>query len=186
MKTAFERYRQGESAAIHEVVGAYAATAYSLAVAVLGDRALAERAVQDAFIKVAEQASEFDPVRDEENAWILLRVRAQALSMLRQQARYRGRRDLTATVPAEIVPREDGVWRAVMSAANPPMVRGAVDELTEAQRETLTLAYWKGLRPEEISKQRGVPEEIVRENLRAALQRVRDVLAQQTRETFGP
>jgi len=57
------------------------------------------------------------------------------------------------------------------------MVRSALESLTEAQRETLTLAYWKGLRPDEIASLRGVPEDLVRENLRAALQKVREQLA---------
>jgi len=174
--SAFQRFRDGEPAAFAGVVAAYAGPAYSLAIAVLGDRGLAEKATEDAFVRAASDALSFDARTDVEAVWILRQVRDAAVAALRTQSRYRGSREpMTAVAAAALL--DDEVWNAVMRGATPLMVRAALEALTEAQRETLTLAYWKGLRPAEIASLRGVPEEIVRENLRAALARVREGLS---------
>ncbi|MBI2764360.1 MAG: sigma-70 family RNA polymerase sigma factor [Chloroflexi bacterium] len=185
MKTAFERYREGEPAAFHEVVSAYAAAAYSVATTVLGDRGLAEQTVEDAFVLLSEDAFAFDAGGDDEEAWILARVRERALRLLRENGRYRSRREPPPEA-AWAAARQDEVWRSVMAAATPRMVRGVLESLTEAQRETLALAFWKGLSPAEIARIRGVPEAGVRANLRLGLERVRDALARRAREVSTP
>lgn len=174
--SAFQRFRDGDISAFAEVVAAYAGPAYSLAVAVLGDRGLAEKAVEDAFVRAASDAPSFDPRNGVEAPWILQHVRDAAVASLRTQSRYRGSREPMTAVAASAL-LDDDVWRAVMRGATPMMVRSALETLTEAQRETLTLAYWKGLRPDEVASLRGVPQDLVRENLRAALQKVREQLA---------
>lgn len=182
MSTAFERYLAGDDAALHDVVVAYAPAAYSLAMAVLGDRGLAERAVEDAFARVASEARRYDPNAGPESAWILRQARDAALAVLRA---HRQAGEPAAAVASEGVAAGDEVWREVMAAATPVMVRGAIESLSEAQRDVLTLAYWKGLPPAEIARLRGMPEEAVRENLRAGLERVRDALARAALEVLS-
>lgn len=181
--SAFSRFRAGESVAFADVVATYAGPAYSLAVAVLGDRGLAEKAVEEGMVRVAANAAAFDPARSIEGPWILQFVRDAALASLRTQSRYRGTREPSSPATAALF--DDVLWRSVMEHATPLMVRGALESLTEAQRETLTLAYWKGLRPEEIANLRGVPEDLVRENLRVALQKVRDNLSRAVPGVFS-
>lgn len=174
MTGAIERYRDGAAAGVGEVVAAYARPAFAAAMSVLGDRAAAERIVTEALAAALDDAAQFNPREQNEAAWLLARVRAHAIRAHRRSRASERRR------PVEIEP--DPVWRGIMAQANGERVRAALDHLGEAQRETVALAFWKGLRPVEIAKLRGVSEEIVRENLRTGLERVRDALARTARE----
>lgn len=172
MTGALTRFRDGDADALDEVLDAYARPAVAVAFAVLGERGHAEQAVREAFAEAVDGVAAFDPADQSEAAWLLARVRDHANRM---QRRFKPGR-------ARVTMEPDSVWRSVMVELGAEQAHGALDALTEPQREVLDLAFWKGLRPVEIAKLRGVPEPLVRETLRAALERYRDAVARTTRE----
>lgn len=165
------RFRDGDQQALDEVVTTYARPAFAAALAVLGERSLAERAVRESFAFTPAELDGFDPRAQSEAAWLLARVRGRSLQLQRRQP----------TNGAPETGEPDAVWRTVMTTITPEQASAALGSLNEGQREIVTLAFWKGLRPIEIAKLRGLPEELVRETLRAGLERFRDAVARGTR-----
>jgi RNA polymerase sigma-70 factor (ECF subfamily) len=177
MTGALQQFRDGDAGALDQLIEAYARTAFAAAMAVLGDRAQAEQSVKEALVAALDDVERYDPAQQSEVSWLLGHVRANAV---------RGRRNRTPHRRRETTFEPDPVWRTIMLGADVEMVHQALETLSEAQNETVSLAYWKGLRPSEIARMRGVPEEIVRTNLRVGLERLREAMTRTGREGRSP
>src|SRR5215467_136573 len=70
---------RSEQSALAELYDRYGRTAYGLALRVLRDEALAEDAVQEAFLAVWRTASRFMPERGKASTWILTLVHRRAV-----------------------------------------------------------------------------------------------------------
>ena len=151
--------------------------AYGLAVRVLRDAALAEDAVQEAFLAVWRQAASFDRSRGTASTWILTIVHRRAVDLVRSQTHFNTLPDqleVTATqaVLAESV--DDDV--ALREARG--KVRAALAKLSRAEREVLYLAYWFGLTQSQIARALSIPSGTVKSRTFSALARLREALSQ--------
>src|SRR5881296_4670812 len=77
----------GDDRALGELYDRHAATAYALALAIVGERADAEEVVADAFGQVWRTAAQFDPSRGSVAAWLATITRTRALDLLRSRRR---------------------------------------------------------------------------------------------------
>ena len=80
---------RSEESALAELYDRYGRTAYGLALRVLRDQALAEDAVQEAFLTVWRTASRFVPERGKASTWILTLVHRRAVDAVRREQRRR-------------------------------------------------------------------------------------------------
>ncbi|MEO8540011.1 MAG: RNA polymerase sigma factor [bacterium] len=171
----FLRFRSGDASAFDSFVAEYTGPAYATAVRVLGDPARAEEAVQDAFVRIWQRASQFDPVRGHERSWILAIVRNQAIDTFRKRLRTMERSiDDTPAVYALRDPSD--TWQTVLDGLTATRVREALDSLPREQQEVVVKAYYEGVRPVEIARQLNIPEGTVRSRLRLGLGRLRESL----------
>jgi len=173
--SAFLRFRAGEQGAFDSVVSEYTGPAYATAVKVLSDAALAEEAVQDAFVRIWQRAGQFDPERGNERTWILSVVRNQAIDALRKRART-PERSIEATPAVYALRDPDDTWQIVLAGLTGDRIRQALEELPPEQRDVLMQAYFKGKRPVEISRESGLPEGTIRSRLRLGLLKLRETL----------
>src|SRR3989442_1585100 len=77
----------GDERALGELYDRHAATAYALAMAIVGERADAEEVVADAFAQVWRTSALFDPARGSVPAWLATLTRTRALDLLRARGR---------------------------------------------------------------------------------------------------
>src|SRR5256885_12532236 len=77
----------GDERALAEVYDRHGGPAYSLALAIVGERADAEEVVADAFGQVWRTAAQFDPSRGSVAAWLATITRTRALDLLRSRRR---------------------------------------------------------------------------------------------------
>src|SRR5258706_8037687 len=82
-----QRIRFRDQDAMFELHARYADLVYSMTYRKLEERATAEEAVQDAFLKVWQSATQFDPKRGPLIAWIIGIARNLAIDKLRQRGR---------------------------------------------------------------------------------------------------
>src|SRR5437867_2275208 len=80
---------RSDEVAFAELYDRYGRAAYGLAVRVLRDEALAEDAVQEAFLAIWRGASRFIPERGKASAWILTLVHRRAVDLVRREQRRR-------------------------------------------------------------------------------------------------
>ncbi len=173
--SAFLRFREGEKSAFDAVVAEYTGPAYATAVQVLRDSALAEEAVQDAFLRVWQRAHLFDPTKGAERSWILSIVRNQAIDALRKRARAR-ERSIEDTPAVYALRDPDDTWQAVLAGLAGGEVRQALGELPQEQQDVVVRTYYQGKRPVDVARELGLPEGTVRSRLRLGLQKLRESL----------
>jgi RNA polymerase sigma-70 factor, ECF subfamily len=148
---------------------------YGAALRVLGDPTRAEDVVQDVFLRLWRRPEAFDPARGELGSFLRLMARSRALDLWRENdaaSRARDRLELAA-VASEPLRRDDGPVASLEREEDRTVIRAAVAELPEAQREAVALAYWGGLTAQEISRRVSVPLGTAKSRLRLGLGKLR-------------
>ncbi len=167
------RVAGGDGAAFDALYARYAAVATGVARGILGEPALAEDAVQEAFLTVWRHAARYDPARGSVQSWLLTIVRHRALDDL--QRRHADRWVDDAAV-AEVSDGSDTHELACQHAAA-QVVRAALAQLPAAQRAVLALAYAGGYSQTEIARAQGVALGTVKGRVRLGLRALRTQLA---------
>lgn len=160
---------RGDKAAFAGLYDATAGVVYGLALRVVRDPARAEEVAQETFVQVWRQAPRFDAERGSAMAWITTIAHRRAVDLVRseQASRDRIRRAAVARPDAPF----DSVASEVEEASDAALVRTALANLTDVQREALSLAYFDGYTYREVA-------EIVQAPLGTVKTRIRDGLRQ--------
>lgn len=166
-----EEAARGEVDALSALYDRFSGLLLTMAMRMLGDRAMAEDLVHDVFMEVWRNASRYDRSRGTVRTWVLVRLRSRALDRLRSASSRR-------EVPSDdITPRE-----AAPEVEDPSLqpdrvaVRQALTELPEEQRLVLELSYFQGLSSSEIAERMGSPLGTVKSRTAAALAKLRSVM----------
>ncbi len=163
---------RGDESAFREFYERHARTALGLAVRVLRDRALAEDAVQEAFLAAWRQAGRYNAECAKPAAWLLTFVHRRAVDRVRSQQRrtYEPLELETLGGPAA----ED---EAVTGMPTRAWVRAGLDRLSAPYREVLELAYFAGLTQTEIAEHLQLPLGTIKSRTFTALQHLNEALA---------
>jgi RNA polymerase sigma factor (sigma-70 family) len=161
----------GDEAALAALYDRFGRAAYGLAYRILRDGALAEDAVQDAFLAAWRTAAAFDPARGSASAWLLTLVHRRAVDVVRREDRRRALPLEDAPVTSGDATDESAEVREQRRA-----VQAALAQLPDDQRRALELAYYGGLSQAELAEELGVPLGTVKSRMFAALAKLRDLL----------
>jgi RNA polymerase sigma-70 factor (ECF subfamily) len=163
-----------DDAALAELYDRFGRVAYGLALRILRDDALAQDAVQEAFLAVWRSADRFLAERAKASTWILTLVHRRAVDLVRREDRRRGEPLERAPEPASPATAEDeaalGFERRV--------VQEALRRLPPEQREALELGYYGGLTQSELAERLDQPLGTIKSRMFTGLARLRDLLAQ--------
>ena len=161
-----------DDSALAELYDRYGRVAYGVAIRVVRDRALAEDAVQDAFLDVWRSAARFRPDRSKASTWILTLVHRRAVDLVRREERRRGE-PLEAAPEAVGDATDEAAWLALERAR----VHDALRQLPDVQREALELAYFEGFTQSELAERLGEPLGTIKTRMFNGLTRLREILA---------
>jgi len=164
---------RSEQTALAELYDRYGRAAYGLALRVLRDQALAEDAVQEAFLTVWRTASRFVPERGKASTWILTLVHRRAVDTVRREQR---RRADSLELAAE--PSVEGVEEDAWLRLQRERVQAALRLLPDAQREALELAYYGGFSQSELAERLGQPLGTIKSRMFTGLSRLREQLGE--------
>jgi len=157
---------RSQEAALAELYDRYGAAAYALARRIVRDPALAEDAVQEAFLAVWRSAGGFVPERASAASWIMTLVHRRAVDLVRREQRRRAD-PLPDDAPERTTEASaaDAVWLRLERER----VQAALQQLPDQQRETLELAYYGGFTQSELAERLGRPLGTIKTQMRAAL-----------------
>jgi RNA polymerase sigma-70 factor (ECF subfamily) len=171
-----DRLVSRDQAALGELHDRYARVVYAMALKISGSPGEAEDVTIDTFWQVWQQANRYDPVRGSVGAWICTIARSRALDRLRTQRRS----PLIATDEpperADLTIDEDPE-QDVFLAERSAIVRSALRELSDSQREAIELAFYHGLSHAEIADRLNEPLGTIKTRIRLGLSKMRDRMA---------
>lgn len=169
---------RSDESALAELYDRYGGAAYGLAFRVLRDGALAEDAVQEAFLAVWRGAVRFVPERAKASTWILTLVHRRAVDLVRrEQSRRTEPLPETEAAGAE-VSAEDVAWLRLERER----VQAALTQLPDQQREAIELAYYGGFTQSELAERLGRPLGTVKSQMFAGLQNLRGLIESSAKE----
>jgi RNA polymerase sigma factor (sigma-70 family) len=166
-----EAVARSDEAALAELYDRFGRIAYGLALRVLRDSALAEDAVQDAFLNVWRSAGRFQAGRAKASTWVLTFVHRRAVDLVRREQRRRTEREEAAPEPAGPGADEDAARRAKRE-----IVQAALSRLPQDQRQAIELAYYGGYTQSELAERLGEPLGTIKSRMFTGLQRLRALL----------
>jgi RNA polymerase sigma-70 factor (ECF subfamily) len=162
---------RADDLAFAELYDRYDRLAYGLARRILRDAALAEDAVQDAFLSVWRSASRFSSERAPARVWIMTFVHRRAVDLVRHHERRRTE-ELSPADEGEGAGADETVWLRMER----DRVRGALHQLTDQQREAIELAYFGGFTQTELAEKLGQPLGTIKSRMFSGLARLRELL----------
>jgi RNA polymerase sigma factor (sigma-70 family) len=163
-----------DDGALAELYDRFGRVAYGLALRILRDEALAQDAVQEAFLAVWHSADRFLAERAKASTWILTLVHRRSVDLVRREDRRRGEPLERAPEAATTSTAEDEVALGFQRR----VVQEALRRLPAEQREALELGYYGGLTQSELAERLGQPLGTIKSRMFAGLTRLRDLLAQ--------
>jgi len=164
---------RSEQSALAELYDRYGRSAYGLALRVVRDEALAEDAVQEAFLALWRTAPRFVPERGRASAWILTLVHRRAVDLVRREERRRA-----DALELDAEPGSGSVDEEAWLRLQRERVQHALRQLPDQQREALELAYYGGFTQSELAERLGQPLGTIKSRMFAGLSRLRELLGE--------
>jgi RNA polymerase sigma-70 factor (ECF subfamily) len=166
---------RGDEEAFGQLYDLVAPRVYGLIRRVLRDPAQAEEVAQEVLVEVWRSAAQFDPERGSPTTWVFTIAHRRAVDRVRSE---QAAADRTIRVGAASVDTPfDSVADEVATRLERQQVRRCLDDLTELQRQAVTLAYYQGHTYPQVSELLGAPLGTVKTRMRDGLIRLRDCMS---------
>ncbi len=164
------RFRAGDPDAVRELYRVYGRAIYVVARRALGDRGLAEEAVQQTFLQAWRAAGRFEAGRSP-GPWLYAIARRVAIDLYRRERRHRSdaRPDDDPGI-AVLSPSFELTWQVWE-------VRTALDRLPEEEQAVVRATHFLGLSHSQAAEQLGVPVGTVKSRSHRAHRRLAEMLA---------
>lgn len=162
------RFAAGDAGAVRELYQAYGRSVFTVAYRSLGDRHLAEEAVQQTFLQAWRAAQRFDPQR-KPAPWLYSIARRVAVDIYRRERRHAGTEPLEPEM-AVLPPSFEATWDAWE-------IRTAIGTLPEAEQEVVRATHYLGLSHQEAADKLGVPVGTVKSRSHRAHRRLAGLLS---------
>lgn len=164
----------GDRGAFAPVYDQTSGAVFGLVRGVVRDAAQSEEVMQDVMIEVWRTAGRFRPERGGAMTWIMTLAHRRAVDRVRSAQASADREVRAARL--DYAPAFDVVGEQVELRMQHHQVHQCVQTLTPLQRQSVALAYYRGLTCGEVADALSVPQSTVRTRLRDALIRLRDCL----------
>ncbi|WP_449345201.1 ECF RNA polymerase sigma factor SigK [Streptomyces narbonensis] len=165
---------QGDQQAFSTLYDALAPTVFGIVVRVLRDRAQSEEVTQEVMIDLWRQAARYEPTAGSVTSWAATIAHRRAVDRVRSAQAATDREHAQAA--REHTTAFDEVAEQVETRLESEQVRRCLRDLTELQRQAVTLAYYGGLTYREVAETLHTPLPTIKTRMRDGLIRLRDCM----------
>ena len=174
LEALLSRCAAGEAAALETLYVRVAPILLAVLMRMLKHRDLAEDVLQDVFVKVWQQASQFDPIRGRPLAWLVSMARYRAIDLQRAARPAVALSDVSLALEPQL--QVGGSADAAEVLGSGGLLLRCLEQLAAPQRRCLVLAYQEGLTHSEIARAVGEPLGTVKSWVRRSLLALRRCL----------
>ncbi|MCI0579523.1 MAG: sigma-70 family RNA polymerase sigma factor [Chloroflexi bacterium] len=153
---------------------------FSVALAIIGDRATAGEITLDVFVHVWQRAGTYRAEQARVSTWLTAITRHHAIDVLRRQNSRSEAHSVSwdeIALPAGPAARE--LEERVELSLKYQRVRAAVAQLPAEQQQALALAYFKGYTHHQIAEALKQPLGTIKTRIRLAMQKLRKMLPEE-------
>ncbi|UFQ19001.1 MULTISPECIES: sigma-70 family RNA polymerase sigma factor [Streptomyces] len=168
------RVARGDQQAFSGVYDAVAGPVLGVVRGVLRDHAQSEEVAQEVMVEVWRTAPRYRPDLGTAMNWVLTLAHRRAVDRVRSVEASAAREHKAALLSR--TPEFDEVSEQVETHLEREQVRRCLRGLTEVQRQSVTLAYYRGLTYRQVAELLALPLGTVKTRLRDGLIRLRDCL----------
>jgi RNA polymerase sigma-70 factor, ECF subfamily len=161
---------QGAMAVLYERHGRHV---FALARRLLNDAPAAEEIVQEVFLRLWREPLRFDPDRGQLRSFLFREAHSRSIERMRSESSRTKRQD---RYEHESVAPIGDVELEALSILRSEAVRAAVEQLSEGERDAITLSYFGGHTYREVAAMLDLPEGTVKGRIRAGLTKLADHL----------
>lgn len=172
-----ESAQGGDSKAFEMLYDRHGGAAYSLAYRIVGTRAAAEDATQEAFLSIWRSQRNYLPERGSVRNWILRIVRNRTVDSLRRNLVHEKRR-ASGDAIEETEPTSDRTDVEAVRRDEARTIRTALEQLPDQQMRVIELAYFGGFTHTEIAEMLDTPLGTVKGRMRLGLEKLHTELAE--------
>ena len=162
----------GDDAAVDEFINRFERRVYGTALALVGDRSLAQEVAQDTFVRVWRHAATYDPRRGAVRTWVLRITHNLCVDALRV-------RRPVAVDPMLLFDTADDRGGSPERIAHAAAVRAALAELPLEQARAVVMAAMYGYDARTIAERDGVPLATAKTRIRLGMAKLRVGLARE-------
>jgi RNA polymerase sigma-70 factor (ECF subfamily) len=162
----------GDETALAELHARYHRAAYAIALRALGDRNLAEDAVQETFVDLWRAGAKWDSARAKLSTWICVLAHRRAVDIARREARRETAPEETVSWAGDAYTTEE----LVVLREDRRDVQSALERLSATQRTVIELSYYGGLTQVEIARRLEIPLGTVKSRVFEALRSLKQLL----------
>lgn len=172
----------GDTEALAKLYDKYQRRIYSLVLKIVRNEDDAAEVMQDVFLQVWEKAGLFDQDRGSFGAWLSTLAHNKAINLLRsrrfKKSALEVRQDLeelSSQTNEATIERRTALDEQIESSEREAML-ALLNQIPEAQRTALTMAYYSGYSQTEIADALGVPLGTIKTRMRQGMMKLRDML----------
>ena len=162
---------RGDDAAFSQLYDLTSKRVYGVVLRVVRNPALAEEITQEVYVEIWRFAPRFDAVKGSAESWVSTIAHRRAVDRVRAEEARTRREDADALgrpTPYDTVSEE------ALDSIDRSRVQGALDDLSDGQRQAVTLAYYGGYTYREVAALLDVPEGTIKTRIRDGLIKLRD------------
>ena len=174
---------RGDRDSFRQLHERYAGVLFSTAYQVLNDPAEAEDVLQDVFVQIWDKARLYDRSRGKPLTWALTLTRNKSIDRLRSaQRRHRLKDEVEKETAvneqrgAGAVHNGDDSVERVCAREKSTLIRNAVLQLSNEQRQAIEMAFFGGLTQNEIAQELDEPLGTVKARIRRGMIRLKDLI----------
>lgn len=170
---ALRRAGRGDESAFAEFYRQTSALVFGVVRTVVRDPAMSEEVAQEVFVELWRLAPRFDERRGSARSWAATVAHRRAVDRVRSEQASRDREAADSRRADRVA---DDVVDEVVDRLDRRRVLEALDQLTEAQRAAVTLAYFGGHTYRDVATLLDEPEGTIKSRIRDGLIKLRDLM----------
>ncbi|MDX2342600.1 MAG: sigma-70 family RNA polymerase sigma factor [Acidimicrobiia bacterium] len=159
--------------ALHDAYRDYGHRVYRVAYGLLRREELAQDVTQEVFVRLWKRPERYDATRGALSSFLQLDAHGRSVDLIRSEEARAKREIANERLSSR---HQDSPEEEAMKRITSDRVRRALDELKEAERGPIAMAFYLGYSYRKVAEVLGVPEGTVKSRIRSGMAKLRETL----------